>query len=174
MGIVNPNKMACFALQHRWSAAGSCSSRRASGCDAFIPLEPYAAAHISRPLTYLTQLEQNPPRATRNQRLVRRETGKEKRVKVPHGKGVANHTVPESCVGCREAQREALTGVRVGQPLSRESDYLQGADAVRDAEGNMDRRVIASAGPTLRGLRTWRARTLSGVDPFSRTPDPYG
>jgi hypothetical protein len=100
-----------------------------------------------------------------NQSLVRRETGKEQRVEVPHGKGVANHAVPESCVGCREAQREALTGVRVGQPLSRESDYLQGADAVSDAEGNMDRRATASAGPTLRGLRPWHARTLFAREP---------
>ncbi len=42
-------------------------------------------------------------------------------MRVPDGEGVANHTVPESCAGCREAQREALTGVRVGQPSSHES-----------------------------------------------------
>jgi len=44
-------------------------------------------------------------------------------VKVPDGEGKANHTVPESCAGCREAPREALTGVRVGQPLSHESHF---------------------------------------------------
>ncbi len=49
----------------------------------------------------------------------RRETGKEERVQVPHSKGVANHAVPESCVGHREVHDEALTGVRAGQPLSR-------------------------------------------------------
>ena len=42
-------------------------------------------------------------------------------MKVPDGKGIANHTVPESCVrNRREARHEALTGVRVGQPLSRD------------------------------------------------------
>ena len=42
-------------------------------------------------------------------------------MQVPDSEGVANHTVPESCVRHRrEARREALTGVRVGQPLSRE------------------------------------------------------
>jgi hypothetical protein len=42
-------------------------------------------------------------------------------VKVPDGKGPANRTVPESCPRSgREAHREALAGVRVGQPLSRE------------------------------------------------------
>ena len=40
-------------------------------------------------------------------------------MKVPHSKGVANHAVPESCAVYREVRREALTGVRAGQPLSR-------------------------------------------------------
>jgi hypothetical protein len=44
-------------------------------------------------------------------------------VRDPDSEGVANHTVPESCVGCREAPYEALTGVRVGQPLSHESHF---------------------------------------------------
>ena len=44
-------------------------------------------------------------------------------MRVPNGEGGANHTVPESCAVCREAQREALTGVRVGQPLSHESHF---------------------------------------------------
>jgi RNA-directed DNA polymerase len=44
-------------------------------------------------------------------------------VRVPDGEGVANHTVPESCARCREAPREALTGVRVGQPSSHESHF---------------------------------------------------
>ena len=34
--------------------------------------------------------------------------------------GVAIHDGPESCVGVREGDGEALTGVRAGQPLSRE------------------------------------------------------
>jgi hypothetical protein len=46
-------------------------------------------------------------------------------VQVPHSKGVANHVVPESCVVHREVQREALTGVRAGQPLSRERDSIR-------------------------------------------------
>jgi len=50
-------------------------------------------------------------------------------------------------VKCREAPHEALTGVRVGQPLSREIHLLLGADAVIRAEGNTVRRAIASAQP---------------------------
>jgi len=36
-------------------------------------------------------------------------------------KGVANHTVPESCAEAREGLGEALTGVRIGWVLSREN-----------------------------------------------------
>lgn len=86
-------------------------------------------------------------------------------MRVPDGEGGANHTVPESCAGCREARREALTGVRVGQPLSHESHFLRGADAVIEAEGNTDRRARASAGLTPRGLRPWHARTLFAREP---------
>ena len=44
-------------------------------------------------------------------------------MRVPDSEGLANHAVPESCAWCREAPREALTGVRVGQPLSHESHF---------------------------------------------------
>ena len=86
-------------------------------------------------------------------------------MRVPDGEGVANHTVPESCVGCREAPREALTGVRVGQPSSHESHFLRGADAVTEAEGNTSAGAIASARATRRGRRTWHACTLHVREP---------
>ena len=41
-------------------------------------------------------------------------------MRVPDNKDVANHAVPESCAAPREGYGEALTGVRVGQPLSHE------------------------------------------------------
>jgi hypothetical protein len=86
-------------------------------------------------------------------------------VRVPDSEGVAHHTVPESCAWCREAAREALTGVGVGQPLSHESHLIRGADAVIEAEGNTDRRVRASACLTPRGLRPWHAQTLLAREP---------
>jgi len=87
-------------------------------------------------------------------------------VGVPYGEGVAIHTGPESCVGRREASGEALTGVRVGRPLSRESVYeVQGADAVQAAEGNTVEGASASARPTLRGRRPRHARTLLVREP---------
>jgi hypothetical protein len=87
-------------------------------------------------------------------------------VKVLCSKGLANRTGPESCVrSCREARHEALTGVRVGQPLSRENDLFLGAHAVIRAEGNMVGCAIASARSTRRGLRPWHARTLLAREP---------
>jgi hypothetical protein len=104
---------------------------------------------------------------------VRRETGKELRVKVPNDKGLANHIVPESCVrNGREARHEALTGVRVGQPLSREIKLLRDADAFVQAEGNTGRRVIASDCLVLRGPRPWHARTLLAREPGDLRPGP--
>jgi len=42
-------------------------------------------------------------------------------VQVPCDEGVAIHIGPESCAVAREGLSEALTGKRIGQPLSRES-----------------------------------------------------
>ena len=41
-------------------------------------------------------------------------------MQVPCDEGVAIHIGPESCAGAREGCGEALTGERIGQPLSRE------------------------------------------------------
>jgi len=86
-------------------------------------------------------------------------------VKVPYSKGLASHAIPESCVVYREVRHEALTGVRVGQPLSRENGIIQGADALVLAEGNTVRRATASSWAALRGPRTWHARTLLVREP---------
>ena len=45
-------------------------------------------------------------------------------MKVHRTEGVANHSGPESCAVAREGVGEALTGVRIGQPLSRENGFL--------------------------------------------------
>ena len=44
-------------------------------------------------------------------------------MKVHCTEGVANHSGPESCAVAREGGGEALTGVRIGQPLSRENGF---------------------------------------------------
>jgi hypothetical protein len=51
-------------------------------------------------------------------------------VQVRCSEGVAIHTDPESCAVCREAAREALTGARIGEVSSGESNSPRGADAV--------------------------------------------
>ena len=55
--------------------------------------------------------------------------------------GVAIHIGPESCAAAREGISEALTGERIGQPLSREREIVPDADAVQTAEGKTNRRV---------------------------------
>ena len=57
-------------------------------------------------------------------------------MQVSYSESVANYTGPESCVDTREGAGEALTGERIGQPLSREKSFDPGADALDNAEGN--------------------------------------
>jgi hypothetical protein len=72
---------------------------------------------------------------------VRRETGKEQRVQVPYGEGVAIHTDPEPCADVRKGAGEASAGARTGQPLSRERPIIPGADTVPNVEGHMHGRA---------------------------------
>jgi hypothetical protein len=46
-------------------------------------------------------------------------------VQVHHDEGVANRIDPESCANIREGIGEALTGERIGQPLSREKSPIR-------------------------------------------------
>jgi len=86
-------------------------------------------------------------------------------VQVPDSKDLANHVGPESCVAHREVWREALTGGRIGQPLSHDRVDIPGADAVQVAQGNTSGRAIASALMTRRGRRPWHVRTLLAREP---------
>ena len=49
-----------------------------------------------------------------------------------YGEGLATHIGPESCGAACKGGVEALTGVRAGRVLSRESIFLRSADAVGD------------------------------------------
>src|SRR5476651_2388835 len=84
-------------------------------------------------------------------------------VQVHHDEGVANRIDPESCADTREGIGEALTGERIGQPLSRESTLILGADVVPVTEGNTDGRDNAGAQTARRGLRHWHVRTPGGL-----------
>ena len=83
--------------------------------------------------------------------------------------GVAIHIGPEPCVGVREDDGEASAGERIGQPWSRESLIVPGADVVEITEGDMEGCAIASARPARRGRRTWHVRKL-----FAREPGGLG
>ena len=86
-------------------------------------------------------------------------------MEVPHSEEVANHAVLESCVWYPRGAGEALTEVRIGQPLSREINVIPGAHAFVAVEGNMIGRAIASVLLTRRGRRTWHVRTLLEREP---------
>ena len=94
-------------------------------------------------------------------------------MQVPDNKEVANHVGPESCVAHREMRREALTGERIGQPLSHDRVDIPGADAVQGAEGNMSEYAIASARMTRRGRRPWHVRTLHAREPGDLQSDRW-
>ena len=51
-------------------------------------------------------------------------------MRVRRSEGLAIHIGPKRCAGIREDVGEASVGECIGQPLSRESDFAQGADAV--------------------------------------------
>ena len=56
-------------------------------------------------------------------------------MKVPYDEGVASHIGPESCVCCRKAVGEALTGESAGRVLSRERLYFGVPTALCSTEG---------------------------------------
>lgn len=86
-------------------------------------------------------------------------------MRVHYDEGVAAHIGPEPCADIRENVGEASVGERIGQPLSRETVLIPGADAVCLSEGETGGRVTASARPTRRGLRPWHVRTLLVREP---------
>ena len=95
-------------------------------------------------------------------------------MQVHYDEGVAIRIGPAPCAGAREGIGEASAGACAGQPSSRESGLNSGADAVLLAEGNMDRRVIASAHPARRGRRPWHVRTLLVREPGDLMSDQGG
>ena len=92
-------------------------------------------------------------------------------MKVLRSDGVAYHTGPESCVAGREASGEALTGVRVGWPLSRERWSVRGAEAVVWAEGEtlgcaemrVPERPRVVGDPSMRVRSLYGNRAISGL-----------
>jgi hypothetical protein len=90
-------------------------------------------------------------------------------VQVHHDEEVANRIDPESCADTREGIGEALTGERIGQPLSRESTLILGADVVPGTEGNTDGRDNASAQPIPQQGR-WLQQVVTGYFNYHAVP----
>jgi hypothetical protein len=95
-------------------------------------------------------------------------------VQVHHDEGVASHIGPEPCASLCEEAGEASAGERIGQPLSRESYMILGADALQTAEGHMDGRAIASACTARRGRRPWHVQKLLEREPGGPTSGRQG
>ncbi len=82
------------------------------------------------------------------------QTGREQRMQEPYSEGIASRTGPESCVVARKGADEALTGVRAGGVLSRESvDQIGVPTPFSRSEGNTGRIATARCGRTPRGQR---------------------
>jgi len=86
-------------------------------------------------------------------------------VEVRCDEGLAIRIGPEPCVCIREGAGEASAGESIGQPLSRESLKVSGADVVRITEGDMDGRASASVRPARRGRRPWHVWKLLVREP---------
>ncbi len=86
-------------------------------------------------------------------------------MRVHYDEGVANRIGPEPCAVVREGIGEASVGECIGQPLSRDSVFIPGADGVKRVEGNTAWRVTASARPTRRGRRPWHVQKLLEREP---------
>lgn len=84
-------------------------------------------------------------------------------MKESYSEGIANHTGPESCVGYPRGGGEALTGVRMGWVLNRETYAVVGADRI-------GRFWKATSSCSLRYARA--ARTPRGRRPHARTDTP--
>jgi hypothetical protein len=66
-------------------------------------------------------------------------------MKEPYGEGLANHSGPAPCASGRKAKREALVGVRAGEPLSPEKIDVWGSRRGRSM------RKATRPGPSRRG-----------------------
>ena len=90
-------------------------------------------------------------------------------MEVRYDEGLAICIGPEPCASVREDGGEASAGVRIGQPLSRESPNRD-ADGVTKSEGETRARVNASAPTVPRGQRPWHVRKLPVREPGGLMP----
>lgn len=97
-------------------------------------------------------------------------------MKEPYGEGVAPHTDPESCVGGREADGEALTGARTGQPLSCEIKLSGTPTLLSEAEGHTEGGAMRepSEGPAQSKTLCTCGNSIHGNREVPGIPSPDG
>jgi RNA-directed DNA polymerase len=109
-------------------------------------------------------------------------------MEVSYSEGLANHIGPESCVGVREGEDEALTGVRAGWVLSREihappkGGLLRGADVLeiggrqypRHREGEMLWNPARSKTPGMYASTSFGNREIPFPSGAARSADRVG
>lgn len=85
----------------------------------------------------------------------------------------ANHPGPESCADAREDVGEALTGENAGEVLSREIKHSGAPTLLTEAEGETERRVLASAdsGSARSETLDMRGNSMRENREISRSPD---
>jgi hypothetical protein len=88
----------------------------------------------------------------------------------PYIEGLATHDDPESCAVVRKDAGEALTGVHMGGPLSREIKIPGVPTLFLEAEGNTGGAAIARHRLTRRGRRP-SARVEPSCTGHGRSPD---
>ena len=98
------------------------------------------------------------------------KVGEKERMEEPYIEGLATRDDPESCAGTREGAGEALTGVHMGRPLSREINNPRVPTLFLEAEGNTGDAAIARHRPTRRGRRPL-ARVEPSCTEHGRSPD---
>ena len=78
--------------------------------------------------------------------------------------GIASQAIPESCAPIREGGGKALTGVHVGEVLSREIVILRDVDALLDAEDHIGEGATGEPRPSPARSETlcMRARSAYG------------
>ncbi len=93
-------------------------------------------------------------------------------MRVRHSEGVAIHIGPKPCGGIREDVVEASAGERIGQPLSRESDFPRVPTTLPYRKATwQDASSRASDRPCV-VFRPWHVRTLLVREPGDLQLDP--
>ena len=86
-------------------------------------------------------------------------------MEVSYGEGLASHTGPESWLFPREGLWQALTGVGMGRPSSREMHSSVAPTVLPCPEGHTDCAAIARRSPAPRGRRTHARAEVSCAEP---------